>query len=81
LVLTKEWSDLDEKAWVRKYQALPQSNFRWRAPWVSGSSYLMGSIDWLNWIYQLLTLIGGQTVWRSTIRAKNLGVSRVHRSV
>ena len=45
LVLTKEWSDLDEKAWVRKYQALPQSNFRWRAPWVSGSSYLMGCSD------------------------------------
>jgi len=45
LVLTKEWSDLDEKAWVRKYQALPQSNFRWRAPWVSGSSYLMGCGD------------------------------------
>jgi len=45
LVLTKEWSDLDEKAWVRKYQALPQSNFRWRALWVSGSSYLMGCSD------------------------------------
>jgi len=41
LVLTEEWSDLDEKAWVKKYQALPQSNFRWKALCVSGSSYLM----------------------------------------
>jgi len=45
LVLTKEWSDLDEKAWVKKYQALPQSNFRWNVPWVSGSSYLMSCGD------------------------------------
>jgi hypothetical protein len=25
LVLSEEWNDLDEKAWVKKYQALPQS--------------------------------------------------------
>ena len=45
LVLTKEWNDLDEKAWVKKYQELPQSNFRWKAPWVNGSSYLMSCGD------------------------------------
>jgi hypothetical protein len=32
LVLTEEWNDLDEKAWVEKYRELPQSNFRWKAP-------------------------------------------------
>jgi hypothetical protein len=32
LVLNEEWNDLDENIWVKKYQALPQSNFRWKSP-------------------------------------------------
>ena len=42
LVLSKDWKDLDEKAWVEKYQTLPKSKFRWKAPWVDNSAYLMG---------------------------------------
>ena len=45
LMLTEEWIGLDEKAWVEKYRELSQTNFRWKAPWVSGSSYLMSCGD------------------------------------
>jgi hypothetical protein len=29
LILSEEWN---EKAWVKKYEALPQCNFRWKTP-------------------------------------------------
>ena len=45
LILNKKWNDLDEKAWVKKYQAPFQSNFRWKALWVSSSTYLMSYSD------------------------------------
>ena len=41
LVLSEEWKDLDEKAWVEKYRALSKSIFRWKALWVSSPTYLM----------------------------------------
>ena len=45
MVLDEEWNDMDQKAWVKKYQALPQSNFKWKAFWVNSSTYLMSSGD------------------------------------
>jgi hypothetical protein len=49
LILSEDWKNLDGKAWVEKYQALSQSKFRWKAPWVDNSSYLMSCGDKL-WV-------------------------------
>jgi len=80
LVLNEKWNDLYEKTWVKKYEAPLLSNFKWKAPWVSRSTYLMscgmGPINRLDWLYQQLTLIGNQTIRRSTIRAENLGAGK-----
>ena len=45
LVLNEEWKGLDERAWVEKYQAIPGSKFRWKAPWIGKSAYLMSCGD------------------------------------
>jgi hypothetical protein len=45
LILSEKWNDLDEKAWVKKYQVVPQSNFMWKTPWVGNPSYIMSCGD------------------------------------
>lgn len=45
LVLNEEWNDVDEKVQVKKQQTLSQSNFKWKAHWVSNSTYLMSCGD------------------------------------
>jgi hypothetical protein len=32
---------LDEKVWAEKYMVLPQSNFRWKAPWMNDTICIM----------------------------------------
>jgi hypothetical protein len=41
----EEHNNLDEKAWVKKYQALLHSDFIWKDPRVSSSTHLMSYGD------------------------------------
>jgi len=45
LIVSEDWSNLDEKAWVKKYQVIPHSNFIWKSHWVGNSSYIMNCGD------------------------------------
>ena len=67
----------EEKAWVEKYRALPKSNFRWKAPWVNNSAYLMscGNKAWVPLIgltgYVSYSPSLVTTVWGNTVCTKN----------
>jgi hypothetical protein len=37
----EEWGDLDNQGWVDKLEGLPNSGFKWRAPWVTTLKVLM----------------------------------------
>jgi len=78
LVLTEEWNGLDEKAWVEKYRELPQTNFRWKAPWVSGSSYLMSCGD-KSWV-PLIGLTGYISYLPSLVARQLGGIQHVPRT-
>jgi hypothetical protein len=39
--MDETWNNLDEKAWMEKYAALPQRNFKWKTPWMNNSSCIM----------------------------------------
>jgi hypothetical protein len=78
LMLAEEWNDLDEKAWVEKYRELPQTNFRWKAPWVSGSSYLMSCGD-KAWV-PLIGLTGYISYSPSLVARQFGGVQHVPRT-
>jgi hypothetical protein len=41
LVEEEEWGDLDNQGWVDKLEGLPNSDFKWRAPWVTIVKVLM----------------------------------------
>jgi hypothetical protein len=41
LVEEEEWGDLDNQGWVDKLEGLPNSDFKWRAPWVTTVKVLM----------------------------------------
>jgi hypothetical protein len=41
LVEEEEWGDLDNQGWVDKLEGLPNSDFKWRAPWVTTVKILM----------------------------------------
>jgi hypothetical protein len=41
LVEEEEWGDLDNQGWVDKLKGLPNSDFKWRAPWVTTVEVLM----------------------------------------
>ena len=41
LVEEEEWGDLDNQGWVDKLEGLPNSSFKWRAPWVTITKVLM----------------------------------------
>jgi hypothetical protein len=41
LVEEEEWRDLDNQGWVEKLEGLPNSDFKWRAPWVTTVKVLM----------------------------------------
>jgi hypothetical protein len=41
LVEKEEWGDLDNQGWVDKLEGLPNSIFKWRAPWVTTVKVLM----------------------------------------
>ena len=41
LVEEEEWGDLDNQGWVAKLEDLPNSDFKWRAPWVTIVKVLM----------------------------------------
>jgi len=41
LVEEKEWGDLDNQGWVDKLESLPNSDFKWRASWVTIVKVLM----------------------------------------
>jgi hypothetical protein len=56
LVLSGDWSNLDEKPWVEKYLVVPYSDFRWKALLGKNSSYIM-SYENKAWI-RLIGLFG-----------------------
>ena len=60
----------EEKAWVEKYRALPKSNFRWKAPWVNNSAYLMscGNKAWV-----LLIGLTGYVSYSPSLVTKQFG--------
>lgn len=70
LILSEDWKSLDEKAWVEKYQALLQSNFKWKALWVDNSSYLMSCGD-KTWV-SLIGLIS-YTIYSPSLVVRQLG--------
>ena len=41
LVEEEEWEDLDNQGWIDKLEGLPDSDFKWRAPWVTTVKVLM----------------------------------------
>jgi hypothetical protein len=41
IVIDETWNNLDEKAWMEKYAALPQRNFKRKTPWMNNSSCIM----------------------------------------
>jgi hypothetical protein len=41
LVEEEEWGDLDNQGWVDKLEGLPNSDFKWRAPWVTAVKVIM----------------------------------------
>ena len=41
LVEEEEWKDLDNQGWIDKLEGLPDSDFKWRAPWVTAVKVLM----------------------------------------
>jgi hypothetical protein len=41
LVEEEEWEDLDNQGWIDKLEGLPNSDFKWRAPWVTTVKVLM----------------------------------------
>jgi hypothetical protein len=47
--MEETWRHWDEKAWIRKYAALPQSNFKWKGPWMNNTVCIMscGSKVWV----------------------------------
>ena len=46
----KEWNDLDEKAWVKKNQALYHSNFRWTVLLILWVMVTKHGLDLLVWL-------------------------------
>jgi hypothetical protein len=40
-LVEEEWGDLDKQGWVDKLEGLPNSDFKWRAPWVIVVKVLM----------------------------------------
>ena len=49
LVEEEEWGDLDNQGWVDKLEGLPNSEFKWRAPWVTTLKVLM-SCGQRHWV-------------------------------
>jgi len=56
LVKEEEWGDLDNQGWVDKLEGLPNSDFKWRAPWVTTMKVLM-SCGQRRWV-PLVRIIG-----------------------
>jgi hypothetical protein len=56
LVEEEEWGDLDNQGWVGKLEGLPNSDFKWRAPWVTIVKVLM-SCGQRRWV-PLVGIIG-----------------------
>ena len=50
LVKEEEWGDLDNQGWVDKLEGLPNSDLKWRAPWVAAVKVLMsyGQRRWVS---------------------------------
>jgi len=45
----RRWGDLDNQGWVDKLEGLPNSDFKWRAPWVTIAKVLM-SCGQRHWV-------------------------------
>jgi len=49
VTIEETWKNWDETAWIDKYAALPQSNFKWKTQWMNDTIYTMsrGSKIWV----------------------------------
>ena len=49
VTIKETWRHWDEKAWIKKYSTLPQSNFKWKASWMNNTVCTMscGSKVWV----------------------------------
>jgi len=49
VTIEETWKNWDKMVWIDKYAALPQSNFKWKAPWMNDPICTMscGSKTWV----------------------------------
>jgi hypothetical protein len=70
LVEEEEWGDLDNQGWVDKLEGLPNSDFKWRAPWVTAVKVIM-SCGQRRWV--LLVGITGYVSYAHALVLRQLG--------
>jgi hypothetical protein len=70
IVIDETLKHLDEEAWVEKYAALPQSNFKWKVPWMTDAVCIMscGSKIWVP-----LIGVTGYISYTPVLMARQLG--------
>jgi hypothetical protein len=85
VTIEETWKNWDETAWIDKYAALPQSNFKWKAPWMNDPICTMrcGSKTWvpLIGVHQLCTCTCTKAVGWNAVCTKDSGFSRFHRFI
>lgn len=72
MILSEEWNKLNQKSWVKNYQALYRSDFMWKALQVCSSSYLMSCGD--KTLIPLIGLTGYISYSPSLVAGKFRGI-------
>jgi hypothetical protein len=78
LVEEEEWGDLDNQGWVDKLEGLPNSDFKWRAPWVTIVKVLM-SCGQRRWVP--LVGITGYVIYAPALVVRQGGMQFVPRTI
>ena len=80
LVEEEEWGDLDNQGWVDKLEGLPNSDFKWRASWVTVVKLLMklwaktlGALGGDYRLCELCSCLCGKPTWGHAVYPKDYG--------